>query len=89
MRRSVVRRRSSGVGGRATYDIEVLHGPFELGPQLVENSLYEALPAGVNMLTIQDHGSFSSYSGSGHAYDRGAPAFCWKTTNGKLWPRHS
>ena len=54
------------------FNVTVLRGPGEFGPQLLENSLRAALPAGVNVVTIQDPDSI--YSGTGSSADRGAPA---------------
>jgi hypothetical protein len=41
------------------FDFEVLHGPFELGPKLTENALRDALPAEIEVVTIQEPGSMT------------------------------
>ena len=55
------------------FDIEVLHGPFELGPKLTENALRDALPPEVEVITIQDQGSMTYNLGSSR-FRREAPA---------------
>jgi hypothetical protein len=58
-----------------TFRIEVLHGPFELGPKLTENALRDALPLGIEIITIQDHGSFAyDYDNRATRFRREAPA---------------
>lgn len=55
------------------FNIEVLHGPFELGPKLTENALRDALPPEVEVITIQDHGSMT-YDLKSSRFRREAPA---------------
>jgi hypothetical protein len=55
------------------FDIEVLHGPFELGPKLTENALRDALPPEVELITIQDQSSLTYDLGSSRLR-REAPA---------------
>jgi hypothetical protein len=52
----------------------VIHGPMELSPQLIENALEAALPEGVRVLTIQEHGANNTYMGNRTSFDRNAPA---------------
>jgi hypothetical protein len=55
------------------FGIEVLHGPFELGPKLTENALRDALPPEVEVITIQDQSSMTYELGSSR-FRREAPA---------------
>jgi len=52
----------------------VMHGPMEYGTRLTENVLRDALPPGVNIITIQDPESTISYTGSEIRLERAAPA---------------
>jgi hypothetical protein len=55
------------------FDIEVLHGPFEFGPKLSENALRDALPADIEVVTVQDQSS-STYDLGSSRLRREAPA---------------
>jgi hypothetical protein len=55
------------------FDIEVLHGPFELGPKLTENALRDALPPEVELITVQDH-DFATKFFESSRFRREAPA---------------
>jgi hypothetical protein len=55
------------------FDFEVLHGPFELGPKLTENALRDSLPAGIEVITIQEPGSMT-YDLESTRFRREAPA---------------
>lgn len=55
------------------FGLEVLHGPFELGPKLIENALRDALPAEIEVLTIQNHQGLE-YDLSSSRMKREAPA---------------
>src|SRR5262249_44788201 len=59
------------------YDFLVLHGPMELGPELVEAALEEALPKEVHVLTVQSHKA-GEYTGLEDRFDRSAPALFLK-----------
>ncbi len=56
------------------YDFTVTHGPMEFGPRLTENVLYDAMPPGTNLITIQDQKDYMAYSGKHFFADRVAPA---------------
>jgi hypothetical protein len=49
----------------------VMHGPMEFGPGLLENSIRDALPPGVELVTVQDR--LSTYDGAS-SMTRYAPA---------------
>lgn len=55
------------------FGIEVLHGPAELGRKLTENALRDALPAEVEVITIQDQRS-QTYDLGSSRLRREAPA---------------
>ena len=56
------------------FDIDVLHGPFDLGPKLTENALRDALPPAVEVVTIQQQSDISSYDLGASRMRREAPA---------------
>ena len=56
------------------FGVTVMHGPMEYGARLTENVLRDAMPSGVNLLTIQSHSATPEYSGSGSTFNRSAPA---------------
>jgi tetratricopeptide (TPR) repeat protein len=57
------------------YALTVSHGPMEFGPQLTENALRDAMPAGAQVLTVQSHEDDAlDYSGTGSSFNRAAPA---------------
>lgn len=58
-----------------TFTVHASHGPMEYGARLTENVLADALPPGVNIITIQDHHPRSiNYDGADTSFDRVAPA---------------
>jgi hypothetical protein len=56
------------------YDITIAHGPKELGTRLIENVLYDSMPPGANLITVQDHKDFAAYGGRRNVLERSAPA---------------
>jgi len=55
------------------YDFSIAHGPMEFGPRLTENVLYDAMPSGANLITIQDQKDSMAYTGTQFFADRVAP----------------
>jgi hypothetical protein len=55
------------------FGFEVLHGPFELGPRLTENAVRDALPPGIELITIQDDDTLA-YQLKSSRFRREAPA---------------
>lgn len=74
------------------YGFQVSHGPMELGPQLIENVLQDAMPPGAQVLTVQSHDDISiEYTGAGGRFNRSAPALYikdeeWREFVSKLIP---
>jgi hypothetical protein len=56
------------------YGVTVIHGSRDVDRSLIENALCQALPAGVALLTIQEHRADTEYSAAPHAFDRRAAA---------------
>lgn len=62
------------------YGMNILHGPVEDGPELLESNLRRALESDARLLAIQEHG-IGMYFGYSTAWDRAAPALLLDDTN--------
>ena len=75
------------------FDITVTHGPLEFGPELIENKLFDRMPPGTGLITIQSHDDIGTeYSGMDIFSDRNAPSLLlddgnWKQVVTELIPK--
>lgn len=56
------------------YGLNIFHGPFENGPQLIENKLLAIMPPGSNVISIQNQSETASYEGEEAFFDRSTPS---------------